>query len=281
MKILFPTDFSAAAENAYVYALKLADRLKADMTVLHVYEVLEFHSWIEDAMDTDQLNEKITLGEFERFREQIDLLKRIAGESQLEHVRVNYVLKESDQVVDAIHDQARTDLADLIVMGTKGATGLREIFFGSVATRVMETSVCPVFVVPDIANFRGIHKVGLALEFKDSELRLIQRALALTRRLGAHLHCIHVDVYDPDKVRAKVKEYREAFEEEADISFHTYYDLDIEKGLHEFMKYNLIDALIMQIHPKTLLQELFSYSIAKRIAYHADTPLIAMAAPVT
>src|SRR5690606_18432371 len=105
MKILFPTDFSAAAENAYVYALKLADRLNATVTVLHVYEVLELHSWIEDATDTDQLNEKITLGEFERFREQIDLLKRIAAESMLEKVQVNYVLKESDLVVEAIHEQ--------------------------------------------------------------------------------------------------------------------------------------------------------------------------------
>ena len=276
MKILFPTDFSAAAENAYVYALKLADRLNATVTVLHVYEVLELHSWIEDAVDTEQLNEKITLGEFERFREQIDLLKRVAAESQLERVQVNYVLKESDLVVEAIHEQARQDLADLIVMGTKGATGLREIFFGSVATRVMETSVCPVFVIPDVANYRGIHKVGLALEYKENELALIERAVALTRRLGAHLHCIHVDVYDPEKVKAKVKEYEEAFRNEPGLSFHTYYDLDVEKGLHEFMKYNQVDALIMQVHPKTLLQELFSYSIAKRVAYHSDTPVIAL-----
>jgi len=276
MKILFPTDFSPAAENAYIYALKLAQRFHGTVTVLHVYEELELHSWIEDATDTDRLNEQIQLGEFERFREQIDLLKRIAAEHGGERVEVNYVLKPADVIVEAILDQARTELADLIVMGTKGASGLREVFFGSVASRVMEAAACPVFAVPDVASYRGIEKLALALEYKDNELPLIEHAVALARRFDAQLHCIHVDVNDPDRMRVKTEEYRHAFQGEPGVSFHAVTGTDVEKSLLEFMRYNQVDALVLRMEPKSILKELFSFSIAKRVAYHADTPMIAL-----
>ncbi len=276
MKILFPTDFSNAAENAYVYALKLAEQLNASITVVHVYEVLEAHTWIEESINMKEINDKITIGEFEKFKDQIELLKRIAYENHLADIDVNYSLRESDHFVPAILREAEDNKADLIVLGTKGASGLKEIFFGSVASRVMEAATCPVFVVPDTANYRGIRKIGLTLEYKPGELQLIEKSLAISRQLGGHLHCIHVDVYDPDKVKVKLLEYKEAFKQEQQISFHTHYELDVEKGILEFMKFNQIDVVIMGVHHQSKLKEIFSYSIAKRIAYHTDIPLIAL-----
>jgi nucleotide-binding universal stress UspA family protein len=276
MKILFTTDFSNASENAYVYALKLAEKLNATITVVHVYEVLQFHTWVEESMNMSEVNDNITLGEFERFKDEIEILKRIARENQLDAIQVNYSLKESDYVVAAILTEAQENQADLIVLGTTGATGLKEIFFGSVASKVMERATCPVFVVPDTANYRGIEKVGLTLEYKPGELELIEKSLSIARRLGGHLHCLHVDVYDPEKMKTKVLEYKDAFRNEPDISFHTHYELDVEKGILEFMKFNLIDIVVMRVHHQSMLKELFSYSIAKRIAYHTDIPLLAL-----
>ena len=274
MKILFPTDFSNAAENAFVYALKLANQLNASITVLHVYELLQVHTWIEGSMNMEEVNEKITLGEFEDFRTRSDEMKRIAQENNLDQVDVNYSLKESNHVVDAILQDASMNLIDLIVIGTKGASGLREIFFGSVASKVMESSFCPVLLVPDTAVFKGIEKFGLTLEYKSDELELIERAATVTRRFGGHLHCLHVDAFDPDKVTLKMQEYREAFKHESDISFHVHHNLDIEKGILEFMKLNQVDIVMMRVHHQSLLKELFSYSIAKRVAYHTDIPLL-------
>jgi len=279
MRILFPTDFSNAAGNAYVYALKLAERLQAGVTVMHVYEVLQVHSWVENSMNLGEVNDKITLGEFEHFKEEIELLKRIADENNLSSIDVNYSLKESDYVVEAILDEAKEVKADIIVIGTKGASGLKEIFFGSVASKVMEGAECPVFVVPDSSVYRGIERIGLTLEYKPGELQLIEMALGITRRMGGHLHCLHVDVYDPDNLKSKLIEYKEAFQHEADISFHVHADSDVEKGILEFMKYNQIDVVVMRVHHKSLIQELFSYSIARRVAYHSDIPLIALHIP--
>jgi nucleotide-binding universal stress UspA family protein len=274
MKILLPTDFSNAAENAYVYALRLADRLQGSITVVHVFELLQVHTWIEDSMNMEDVNEKITLGEFDAFKSRIDVMKRIAVENKLDHIDVNYSLKESDYIVEAIIQEAKDNHADLIVIGTTGASGLKEILFGSVASKVMEASPCPVLMIPDTAVYKGIEKIGLTLEYKPGELELIQKALALTKKLGGHLHCLHVDTLEADKIVLKIQEYRDAFKHEADVSFHVVQSLDIEKGILEFMKFNQVDVVIMRVHHQSLLKELFSYSIAKRVAYHTDIPLL-------
>ena len=274
MNILFPTDFSSATENAFVYALKLADKLNASITAVHVYEVLHLHTWIENATNMTDVNEKVTLGEFEKFRDEIALLKRIAGEHNLGHLDINFSLKESDYVIEAIQQEAKANSSDLIVIGTKGARGLKEIFFGSVASKVMESAPCPVFVVPETAHFRGIEKMGLTLEYKPEETELIEKAVKLARKMGSHLHCLHVDALDPEKEKIKLQEYRKTFESERDISFHVHYDLDIEKGILDFMKFNQIDIIVMQVHPMSLLKELFSFSIAKRVSYHSDIPIL-------
>ena len=275
MKILFPTDFSNAAENAYIYALKLAEKLKATITVIHVYELLQVHTWIEKAMDMKQVNEKITLGEFDVFRSQIDVMKRIAIENKLEHIDVNYSLKESDYVVEAVLQEAKDVKADIIVIGTTGASGLREMFFGSVASKVMESATCPVVMVPDTSIYKGIEKIGLTLDYKNGEVDLIERALKVARKFDAHLYCVHVDAFDPDHVTIKIQEYREAFKQQTEVSFHVRQHTDIEKGILEFMRSEQVDVVIMRVHQHhSLLKELFSYSIAKRVAYHTDIPLI-------
>jgi nucleotide-binding universal stress UspA family protein len=276
MKLLFPTDFSPAAENAYIYTLKLAEKLSASVTVVHIYEVLEVHSWIEEAMDMNQLNEKITLGEFEKYKEQIELLKRIGKENHLDDIEVNYTLKESGEVITAITDEAEAIHADMIVMGTMGRHGLAEIFFGTTASKVMEQAKCPVYIVPHTANYRGIENIALTLQYKQGELELIEKALTLAGLLGAHLHCLHVDVYDPEKIKLRKEEYEHAFEGKTGITFHTHYELDTEKGILDFMKENSMDILIMRVHHHSLFRELFSHSLAKRIAYHSDVPLIAL-----
>jgi nucleotide-binding universal stress UspA family protein len=276
MKLLFPTDFSPAAENAYIYALKLAEKLSASVTVVHIYEVLEVHSWIEEAMDMSQLNAKITQGEFEKYQEQIELLKRFARENRLDQIEVEYTLKESGEVIPAIVNEAEAIKADMIVMGTMGKHGLAEIFFGTTAAKLMEQAKCPVYIVPNTASYRGIENIAVTLQYKQGELELIEKALALARRLGAQLHCLHVDVYDPEKIKLRKEEYEHAFEGQSGITFHTHYELDTEKGILDFMKENMMDVLVMRVHHHSLFRELFSHSLAKRIAFHSDVPLIAL-----
>jgi len=282
MKILFPTDYSNAAENAFLYALKLAEHLKAEITAMHAFEGATVMSWAEEWAHPDERMDAVALDEFEQYKIQVQLLKRLAQENNLQHIEVNYVLREAPETfVQTILDEAREHPTDLIVIGTEGARGLKEIFFGSTASRVTQSAPCPVFVVPETANFRGIHKLGLTLEFKPGEMELIRKSLSLARQLGCHLDCVHVDSLEANKKPNRLAEYSAKFAFEKDISFHNHYDLDVEKGILDFMKSNHIDLVIMEMREESHLRELFSYSIAKRVSYHSDIPLLAFPAKTT
>jgi len=276
MKILFPTDYSNAADNAFMYALKLAERLNATITAMHAFEGAMVMSWSEEFVTTNELMDAVALDEFEKYKIQVQLLKRLAAENNLQHIEVNYALREAPEtIVQSILDEAKEHHSDLIVIGTKGASGLKEVFFGSVASRVMQSAPCPVLVVPETANFRGIRKIGLTLEYKPGEMELIRKALAFTRTINGQLDCVHVDSFEANKRNTRLAEYSAAFAYEKDIRFHTHYDLNIERGILDYMKTNHIDIIIMEMQEVSHLKELFSFSIAKRVSYHSDIPLLA------
>jgi nucleotide-binding universal stress UspA family protein len=279
MKILFPTDFSSVAENAFVFALKLAEGMKAQIDVLHIYSVPEVSPWVKLTNIDRELNDTVTLDEFDRFKDQIEILKRIAVENNLSHITVNYSLRESLNVVPAILDESKEAHIDMIIMGTSGATGLKEILFGSVASKVMEGAGCPVLLVPETATYRGIQRIGLTLEYKPEEKELIQQALAVTKKLGAHLYCFHVNIVDQHKLNEKIKHIPDEFEGEYDVSFHNYYSLDLERGILEYVQKHELDILVMRVHERNVLRELISYSLAKKVAYHINIPLLTFHVP--
>jgi len=274
MRILFPTDFSNVAENAFVFALKLAKHLKSQITVLHIYAVPEVSPWVEMSNISCEINETITLDEFDRFKSQIEILKRIAAENNLPDIDVNYSLRESESVVPAILAESNEIRADIIILGTTGASGLKEMLFGSVASKVMEESGCPVLLVPDTAIYRGMLRIGLTLDYMPEDRGLVREALAFTKKIGGHLHCFHVDIIDHNKKKEKTNQLPEDFKNESDISFHTHYSLDLEKGILDYSKENQLDILVMRVHHRNRFREIISYSLAKKVAYHINIPLL-------
>jgi len=274
MKILFPTDFSNAAENAFVFALKLANQLKARITVLHVYKVPALSPWSKVSGRPDEMNDIVTLDEFDHFKSEIDILKRIATENNLSDIDVNYSLRESDQVVPAIVGEADESHTDIIIMGTTGASGIKEMLFGSVASKIMEAAHCPVLLVPESAYYRGIERIGIGIEYKAEEKDIVKQALAITKKFGAHLYCFHVKVVDQHKMKELTNQLHEDFENEFDISFHNYYSLDVEKGILDYCRDEQIDMLVMSVQYKNRFRELISYNLAKKVAYHIQIPLL-------
>jgi nucleotide-binding universal stress UspA family protein len=136
-KILVPTDFSAAASEAFQMALCVAKGAGATVVVFHVALPPAFMT--EDG--------KVVSDESgEGAKNLWDSLRRIQSEDS--SIRVEHqiiVAKKSDaaHLVDIIGNLG----GDLIVMGTTGHTGLKHLLFGSLAEDVVRLSPCPVMVV--------------------------------------------------------------------------------------------------------------------------------------
>jgi nucleotide-binding universal stress UspA family protein len=139
-RILYATDFSSASRRAFDTALTLARSRDARLTILHVLApiVLVPEQFI-DAMTMDRLEKQ---GRDWSTRH----LAGLAARAKKAGVAATVLLREgdaSDQIVRA----RRSTKADLIVIGTHGRQGLRKLFLGSVAGRVIATAPCPVVTV--------------------------------------------------------------------------------------------------------------------------------------
>jgi nucleotide-binding universal stress UspA family protein len=133
---LVPIDFSANADYALEYAMTLASKLQARLTLLHVIEPL-----VVGSMETlpytfiQDLEDKITQT-LAPYRERVT-----AAGLQCDFAIVHGV------PFHVIIETARTDQFNLIIMGTHGRTGLPHVLLGSVAERVVRLAPCPVLVV--------------------------------------------------------------------------------------------------------------------------------------
>jgi nucleotide-binding universal stress UspA family protein len=139
--ILVPTDFSADAEKALSTAVDIAKLVEARIVVLHAYHV--------DIPMVSPMGSAFTLpqGFYDELRSQaIIQVEKVAKELAAKGAEVSGIALSEPASV-AIVAQAESLPADLIVMGTRGLTGLKHVMLGSVAERVVRMAPCPVLTV--------------------------------------------------------------------------------------------------------------------------------------
>lgn len=141
--ILVPTDFSAPAEHALSTAMELAKAVDAKIVLLHAYHVdVPVFSTMAGGYSLPQSFYDDVL---QHATTQLDqIVKKIAADGI---DATGIALCEPAAI--AILGQAEELPADLIVMGTRGHTGLKHVVLGSVAERVVRTAACPVLTVKD------------------------------------------------------------------------------------------------------------------------------------
>lgn len=143
-KILFPTDFSEEAEQAFESAVYLAESHKADLTLMHVVE--QMHGLTHDevlALTSMDIAEKRVKQAEKKLQALVDRVK--GGVSAKQTVR-------EGGTWTVICDTADEERADIIVMASQGRTGLSHALIGSIAEKVVRHANCPVLVVRNKEN---------------------------------------------------------------------------------------------------------------------------------
>jgi nucleotide-binding universal stress UspA family protein len=150
-RILVPTDFSDCSRDALDYALSLADRLGAEVHLVHVFErPVYFEVGVSHSLqlrhNVDEWIHDLKAGA----TKQLDTL---AAEVRGRRPGTQASFREGT-AVEEILKAAKETSADIIVLGTHGRTGLPHVVLGSVAERVVRTAPCPVLTVRPSAGAR-------------------------------------------------------------------------------------------------------------------------------
>ena len=138
--ILIPTDFSKNATHALNYAIDLAQHENAKIILLHSYHI----DYTNGYVSANLIEKEVKDAEQNSATHLKSLYTKVihAGNIQCECV------SRQDLAVDAILTTIKEKNVDLVVMGTKGASGVTGAIFGSNTARVIEKATCPVIAVP-------------------------------------------------------------------------------------------------------------------------------------
>jgi len=271
--ILFPTDFTDNAKNAYVYALHLAERIGANITTLHVYPPMSVYA---EQLPNVTKNVGVMKEEtFEKYQVAATIMYEEAVNEHLGNVKVNHVMIEGEEVAATILEVANREEVDVIVMGTKGANAWKELLIGSNTAKVIEQTTCPVWAIPEGTLYKPIKKIAYATNFEYLEEEIIAQAIQFANLFNAEMHCVHINVSHTDYAQKQMERFTRAFAHKKNTYFEIIEDLYILSGLDKYISNEKIDVLAMLTHKRNFLDKLFTVSYTQKMSFHINVPLLA------
>jgi nucleotide-binding universal stress UspA family protein len=269
--ILIPTDFSKNSDNAVHFALELNKKLNAKITLFHSYVVPAYASDIPVVMSSDEELKNIAQKGMEN----------LTGKLQKEYPGMNIETMildgyAEDEIVAATTDKK----TDLVIMGTQGASGLREVLIGSTTAAVMEETECPVLAIPEKATFNGMHKIVFATNYAENDFENIENVIDLARKFDAEVILLHISSGELDTAYeyAAIETFKERIRQDSkyeNVSFKLLESRDVIDGLSFYLDEIKADMLVMSMHHRTFFQRVFNRSKTKRMAFHTHIPLLA------
>lgn len=267
MKIIVPTDFSACAENAVIYAAELAKSTDSELLFVHVI----IHYTDEDVYLPIDLA-TIKQEKQERMDKLVDKVKKKFNISCEGKVDIGDI---SLRIFENIADYN----GDFILLGTHGSRGLSKIF-GSTTTAIIEDSAYPVIAVPENASFRTPDKMVYATDYEVSDLNALKQLTYIASIFGAKIHILHIVQKDEDPVteHSIVDYFSDLVKKNIDypsITFHMDKNKNVEKGIESFSNKIGANIIALATRKHNLISKLFNRSVARELSYNSKIPLIA------
>ena len=191
-------------------------------------------------------------------------------------------LQEYGYFVDMVRKSIAENNIDLLVMGTKGADGLKESVIGSNTGDVIHKVHCDIMIVPENAVFRPVHEVVFPTEFNDFYTHHILESISdLLAEDQTNLRVMHVKVnngrlnQNQEFNRAYLEDYLEEVAGNAH-SFHTITNTKVSKAIEVFVDQMGIDLVVMVAKNLNFLQQLFFDSSIKKLSFHTEVPMLVL-----
>ncbi|GAA3561550.1 universal stress protein [Snuella lapsa] len=275
--ILLPTDFSDNSWNAIKYALNFFENNECNFYLLHVNRLNNIITEEDDYIQTPEVIEAIyTKPAKNKLR---NILKRISLECSSNKSYKFYAQTDHDFFIDSIRKHVDENRIDLIVMGTKGASGLPKIIAGSNTGDVITKVRCTTLVVPENATFTRPKEVAFPTDFHlFYHIDTLQPVLDILERYKATLRIVHVSKRhselnsDQENTKELLKDYFSYY----DFSFHFLTNKKIEDAIQCFVESRGVNMVVMVAKNLNYFQQILFHSNVENISYHTDIPFLVL-----
>lgn len=277
ISVFVPFDFSTTATHALNFATSLVNNYsKLEITVFHVIEMPMTRGMgtMGGGMDP--------IPDFENqvfFMELVETRKKQLQELEQSYAEASFDLNTKlilGNAFKGISDAINEGKPDLVVMGSKGASGLEEIIIGSNTEKIVRTSPCPVITIKGETTVKDMKKVVFASDFRDSDDEVAGRIKRIQSLFDAQFYFVIVstpgnfETTRDSMARIRTFVQKHQFE---NIKAEIYNSLSEEAGIIEFADDIDADMIAMTTHGRTGLLHLITGSIAEDVVNHSKRPV--------
>jgi len=268
-KILVPCDFSNTAVQAFRFACEVASISKGEVFVLNVIELPSLHNSLLvpiQAYEAAFLKDVKLKAQrsFEKIKE------RYAGK-----VKVHFYL-EHGSVTEGVKRFASKKRVDLVVMGTHGASGLKEYMVGSNTEKIVRSLSVPVMAIKKYTGISALKNIVFPTNLREVNKNVVSSVKALQSFMKAKLHILYVNVpsnFISDHVTEKRLMEFARQNQFKNCAIHIYNDIDEQSGIINFSAKFKNKIIAMSTHGRKGINHLMTGSVAEDVVNHIDAPI--------
>jgi nucleotide-binding universal stress UspA family protein len=241
-------------------------------------EVILFHMAINEAQPRASVLNQKKIEEIMLNNARQDCLQEMNELKSLnKNVKFSYEVIEAFSLKKVLENYAIHNNIDLIVMGTKGASGFEKIIIGSNTASVISYSSIPVICVPEHARFSKINQVVYATDLASIKME-VQSLMPLLRKLHATINILHV--ISPDtKKKINSEKLRRDLQTQLkyrNFTVHILLSNDLLSGIESYLLKVKTDLVIMFTHYPSFWEKIWGNSLTREMSFQNIIPLLSV-----
>jgi len=275
--ILLPTDFSDNSWNAIEYALNFYEHSNCNFYLLHVNRLSNVVTNDYPFADTQTLLVDVNI---ERSKKQLkELQKKITLNFNHNKNHKFYTLTDTNFFIESIRQHIEEKKVDVIVMGTKGASGLVGFITGSNTGDVITKVKCTTLVVPENAKFSKIEEIAFPTDFTlSNDLQILEPIIRILEEKKSSIRVLNISKKKTtlNEDQQKSKELLEDYFYNYKHSFHYLTNKKVEDAVQCFVNSRDIDMIAMVAKNLNYFQQILFHPKVAEISYHTDVPFLVL-----
>jgi nucleotide-binding universal stress UspA family protein len=275
--ILYATDYSQNSIAALRLANVMAKKFEAKLIIMHVFDV---PISLASPVSMTYLKKEKRL-----FVEHTAKLKSFCAEhlnDTLDKSVITFVVDEDGSVHNGILEKAFTFDADLLVVGTKGASPIKEFILGSTPKALIRKSSCPVLAVPAKSDVTSFKKMVYATDFEQADIFAIKRLVKIARKFDAEIRVIHITTEKEYAGKDQMEWFKEMLQEKVaydNLEFDLIFSDTIFEELVKYLGDSEADTLAMlERKESTFYQKYVQTDMVTKMVKNIDIPLFSYSA---
>ncbi|HAB26497.1 MAG TPA: hypothetical protein DCE27_01035 [Xanthomarina gelatinilytica] len=274
-KILLPTDFSANSWEATRYALNLFKNEPCTFYIMHSLEPLVS---APSSVSSRRANEAILNSRNNESKMELEKELQKIQELPKNSNHAFETLLVHDYFLDAVTSTVKKLGIDIVILGTKGASGIKEMTIGSNTANLINKQSCPIIAVPQNAlSSMDLSEIGfatdLSIENYGDDLDLLKEIAMAHNAIISAVHITNKSTnLSPDLLANKLA--LEMTLKPLRVDFYYITDVSVELGVRVFSESRKLGMLCIINKKRSFFEKLFNRSNSKSISSHLNVPLI-------